>query len=177
MGEQNTFAECLFGRASDSRLYERSCRRSKLRVIEAQHAELFAGSAVIQKRTRRARPQRAGGARRPLKKAKTRCASQKPLTGFWQTLGAAYAAQADCKWLLTGGQMGNVIPVHDEDGPTKLDVIDALDAEIDTMWGLIAALQTIFTEHDGDPHIKGALRLANSHLDALATIRRELDRL
>ena len=67
--------------------------------------------------------------------------------------------------------------VGDEDGPTKLDVIDALDAEIDTVWALIAALQTIFTEHDGDPHIKGALRLANSHLDALAAIRRDLDRL
>ena len=77
---------------------------------------------------------------------------------------------------VTMGQMGNAIPVHDEDGPTKVDVIDALDAEIDTVWGLIAALQTIFTEHDGDPHIKGALRLANSHLDA-ATIRRDVDRL
>jgi hypothetical protein len=34
------------------------------------------------------------------------------------------------KGVLTRGQMGKVIPVHDEDGPTKLDVIDALDAEI-----------------------------------------------
>jgi hypothetical protein len=59
--------------------------------------------------------------------------------------------------------MSKVIPVHDEDGSTKLDVIDALDAEIDTVWALIAALQTIFTEHDGDAHIKGALRLANNH--------------
>jgi hypothetical protein len=75
------------------------------------------------------------------------------------------------------GQMGKVIPVHDEYVSTKLDVIDALDGEIDTMWGLIAALQTIFTEHDSDPHIKGALRLANSHLDALAEIRRDVDRL
>jgi hypothetical protein len=94
---------------------------------------------------------------------------------LWKAV--AHTDQADCKRLLTRGQMGNVIPVHDEDGPTKLDVIDALDAEIDTVWGLIAALQTIFTEHDGDPHIKGALRLANSHLDALATIRRDVDRL
>jgi hypothetical protein len=73
--------------------------------------------------------------------------------------------------------MSNVIPVHDEDGSTKLDVVDALDAEIDTVWALIAALQTIFTEHDGDPHIKGALRLANNHLDALGAIRRDVDRL
>jgi len=80
-------------------------------------------------------------------------------------------------WRRSAGQMSKVISVHDEDSPTKLDVSDALDAEIDTAWALIAALQTIFTEHDGDPHIKGALRLANSHLDALAAIRRDLDRL
>jgi hypothetical protein len=35
----------------------------------------------------------------------------------------------------------------------------------------------IFTEHVGDPYLKGALRLANSHLDALATIRRDVVRL
>jgi hypothetical protein len=73
--------------------------------------------------------------------------------------------------------MSKVIPVHDEDVATRVEVIDALDAEIDTVWALIAALQTIFTEHDGDPHIKGALRLANSHLDALSAIRRDVDRL
>ena len=73
--------------------------------------------------------------------------------------------------------MSKVIPVHDDHGLTKPDVIDALDAEIDTVWALIAALQTIFTEHDGDPHITGALRLANSHLDALAAIRRDVERL
>jgi hypothetical protein len=75
------------------------------------------------------------------------------------------------------GQMSKVFPIHDEDVSTKLDVVDALDAEIDTVWALIAALQTIFTEHDGDPHIKGALRLANNHLDALAAIRRDVDSL
>jgi hypothetical protein len=69
------------------------------------------------------------------------------------------------------------IPVHDDHGVSTPDVIDALDAEIDTVWALIAALQTIFTEHDSDPHIKGALRLANSHLDALAAIRRDVERL
>jgi hypothetical protein len=45
--EQNTFAECLFGRASDSHLYERSCRRSKLRVFR-RTGGAFAGWAVIQ---------------------------------------------------------------------------------------------------------------------------------
>jgi hypothetical protein len=67
-------------------------------------------------------------------------------------------------------------PADSEPG-SAVDIADALDAEIDTMWGLVAALQTIFGEHEGDPYIKGALRLANSHLDALAAIRRDVDRL
>ena len=62
------------------------------------------------------------------------------------------------------------------DNPTGLDIADALDAEIDSMWGLIAVLQTIFTEGD-NPCIRGALRLANCHVDALAAIRRDVDRL
>ena len=69
-----------------------------------------------------------------------------------------------------------MIPIHDP-SVSAPDIADALDAEIDAMWGLIAALQTIFTEHSGDAYIKGALRLANSHLDALARIRRDVDRL
>jgi hypothetical protein len=72
--------------------------------------------------------------------------------------------------------MTKIVPIHDP-SISAPDVADALDAEIDAMWGLIAALQTISTEHSGDPYIKGALRLANSHLDALATIRRDVDRL
>lgn len=72
--------------------------------------------------------------------------------------------------------MTKIVPIHDP-SISAPDIADALDAEIDAMWGLIAALQTIFTEHVGDPYLKGALRLANSHLDALATIRRDVDRL
>jgi hypothetical protein len=72
--------------------------------------------------------------------------------------------------------MTKIVPIHDP-SISALDIADALDAEIDAMWGLIAAHQTIFTEHSGDPHIKGALRLANRYLDALTTIRRDVDRL
>jgi hypothetical protein len=71
-----------------------------------------------------------------------------------------------------------VVPICDPDSSIQLDdIADALDGEIDSMWGLIACLQTILTEHDGNPYIKGALRLANSHLDALVVIRRDADRL
>jgi hypothetical protein len=70
--------------------------------------------------------------------------------------------------------MNKIVPIRDN---STADIADALDAEIDSMWGLIAVLQTIFTEHDGDPYIRGALHLANRHLDALAAIRRDVDRL
>jgi len=58
----------------------------------------------------------------------------------------------------------------------KFEIADALDREIETVWGVIAALQWILTEHDHEPYINGALRLANNHLDALSAIRRDLDR-
>jgi hypothetical protein len=54
-----------------------------------------------------------------------------------------------------------------------LDVADAIEREIKIVWGVIAALQWILTEHGGEPHINGALRLANNHLDALSAIRRD----
>jgi len=69
--------------------------------------------------------------------------------------------------------MSKIVSIHDNS--TEPDIADALDAEIDSMWALVACLQTIFTEHSGDPYIKGALRLANNHLDALAAIRRDVD--
>ena len=59
----------------------------------------------------------------------------------------------------------------------KFEIADALDREIETVWGVIAALQWILTDHGGEPYINGALRLANNHLDALSAIRRDMDRL
>ena len=67
-----------------------------------------------------------------------------------------------------------LVPIHDPDSD---DTVDALDAEIDIVWALIAALQTALTEHACDPYIKSAFHLANNHLDALAAIRRDVDRL
>ena len=60
----------------------------------------------------------------------------------------------------------------------SIDIAGALDREIETVWGVIAVLQWILTEHGGDEsYINGALRLANTHLDALSAIRRDVDRL
>jgi hypothetical protein len=62
------------------------------------------------------------------------------------------------------------------DSVDALDVADAIDREIETVWGVIAALQCILAEHGDEPYINGALRLANTHLDALSAIRRDVDR-
>jgi hypothetical protein len=72
-----------------------------------------------------------------------------------------------------------MVAVRDDtdSGTDTLDIADALDAEIDTVWGIIAALQAVLIEYSGDPLIKGTLRLANTHLDALSAIRRDMDRL
>ena len=59
----------------------------------------------------------------------------------------------------------------------SIDIAGALDREIETVWGVIAALQWILTEHGDESYINGALRLANTHLDALSAMRRDVDRL
>ena len=70
--------------------------------------------------------------------------------------------------------MTKIAPILDS--VDALDVADAIDREIETVWGVIAALQCILAEHGDDPYINGALRLANTHLDALSAIRRDVDR-
>ena len=70
--------------------------------------------------------------------------------------------------------MTKIAPILDS--VDALDVADAIDREIETVWGVIAALQCILAEHGDEPYINGALRLANTHLDALSAIRRDVDR-
>jgi hypothetical protein len=45
--------------------------------------------------------------------------------------------------------------------------------EIDSVWGLIAIIETILRENDGH-YARGALTLAHRHLDGLSDIRRTL---
>jgi hypothetical protein len=56
------------------------------------------------------------------------------------------------------------------------DLADALDREYDAVWGLIAALETLCRESGFDPYAKGALRIANDHVDRLSAIRQNLDK-
>jgi hypothetical protein len=53
------------------------------------------------------------------------------------------------------------IPILDrDDSVDAVDVADAIDREIETVWGVIAALQCILAEHGDEPYINGALCLA-----------------
>ena len=55
-----------------------------------------------------------------------------------------------------------------------VNAIDALDREIDAVWGLIAIIEVLDRESRNDHYASGALRVAHNHLDALIAIRRNL---
>jgi hypothetical protein len=55
-----------------------------------------------------------------------------------------------------------------------VNAVDALDREIDAVWGLIAIIEVLDRESRDDSYASGALRVAHNHLDALIDIRRGL---
>jgi hypothetical protein len=55
-----------------------------------------------------------------------------------------------------------------------VNAVDALDREIDAVWGLIAIIEVLNRESRDDNYAGGALRVAHNHLDALIAIRRTL---
>jgi len=61
------------------------------------------------------------------------------------------------------------------DTSNSADLGDTLDGQIDIVWGLIAALETLCLESGYDAYAKGALAIANRHVDALSAIRQNLD--
>ena len=69
--------------------------------------------------------------------------------------------------------MSEKIVFINEDSSTTADAVDALDREIDSVWGLIAIIETILREND-DHYARGALTLAHRHLDGLSDIRHTL---
>ena len=72
-----------------------------------------------------------------------------------------------------------IVPIRENDDSlsTKLEIADAIAREIDTMWGLIGTLQTIYTETGCDGYARGALRIAHAHLDSLCAIQHDLHQL
>ena len=55
-----------------------------------------------------------------------------------------------------------------------INAVDALDREIDTVWGLIAIIEVLDRESRDHHYASGALRVAHNHLAALIAIRRGL---
>jgi len=69
--------------------------------------------------------------------------------------------------------MSEKIVFLQEDSSTTVDAVDALDREIDSVWALIAVIETILRENDNH-FVRGALTLAHRHLDGMSDIRRTL---
>jgi hypothetical protein len=69
-----------------------------------------------------------------------------------------------------------VVSVYKNDDlrSATVNAVDALDREIDAVWGLIAIIEVLDRESRNDHYASGALRVAHNHLDALVAIRRDL---
>ena len=59
----------------------------------------------------------------------------------------------------------------------SVKAVDAIDREIDAVWGLIAIIEILDRESRDNHYASGALRVAHNHLDALIAIRCDLSRL
>jgi hypothetical protein len=70
----------------------------------------------------------------------------------------------------------SVVSVYENDNlrSTTVNAVDALDREIDAVWGLVAIIEVLDRESRNDHYASGALRVAHNHLDALIAIRRGL---
>jgi hypothetical protein len=69
-----------------------------------------------------------------------------------------------------------VVSVYKNDDlhSATVNAVDALDREIDAVWGMIAIIEVLDRESRNDHYASGALRVAHNHLDALVAIRRDL---
>ena len=56
----------------------------------------------------------------------------------------------------------------------SVKALDAIDREIDAVWGLIAIIEVLDRESRDNHYASGALRVAHNHLDALIAIRCDL---
>jgi hypothetical protein len=66
------------------------------------------------------------------------------------------------------------ISENDKQRSVTINAVDALDREIDAVWGLIAIIEVLDRESRNNQYASGALRVAHNHLDALIAIRRGL---
>ena len=67
-----------------------------------------------------------------------------------------------------------IVSIYENDDLRSVKAVDALDREINAVWGLIAIIEVLDRESRDDRYASGALRVAHNHLDALIDIRRGL---
>jgi hypothetical protein len=69
-----------------------------------------------------------------------------------------------------------IVSIYENDNArsTTVNAVDALDREIDAVWGLMAIIEVLDRDSPGNNYASGALHVAHNHLDALIAIRRSL---
>ena len=67
-----------------------------------------------------------------------------------------------------------IVSIYENDDLRSVKAVDALDREINAVWGLIAIIEVLDRESRDNHYASGALRVAHNHLDALIAIRRGL---
>ena len=69
-----------------------------------------------------------------------------------------------------------VVSIYENDNlrSATVNAVDALDREIDAVWGLIAIIEVLNRESRNDHYASGALHVAHNHLEALIAIRHGL---
>ncbi|MFY9836535.1 MAG: hypothetical protein WAK55_08700 [Xanthobacteraceae bacterium] len=63
------------------------------------------------------------------------------------------------------------ISENDKVRSVTVNAVDALDREIDAVWGLIAIIEVLDRESRDNHYASGGLRVTHNHLDALIAIR------
>ena len=63
----------------------------------------------------------------------------------------------------------NIVSIFDNESlrSATVNAVDALDREIDAVWGLIAIIEILDRESRDNHYASGALRIAHNHLDVL----------
>ena len=67
-----------------------------------------------------------------------------------------------------------IVSICENERSATINAVDALDREIDAVWGLIAIIEVLDRESHNNNYASGALRVAHNHLAALIAIRRGL---
>jgi hypothetical protein len=97
---------------------------------------------------------------------------------LWVTFWLAWVYLRCLRWRTSGlvFMSEKIVSLCENDDVRSVSVkaIDAIDREIDAVWGLIAIIEILDRESRDNHYASGALCVAHNHLDALIAIRCDL---